>query len=122
MRNTLGMITVGAALLLGGTACGSTHEAQAPSVPTELPPNTVLVRDMQFTPAHLTVKAGQTVTWKFDDQGIPHDVTGTGQAAGILKSSTIANGTFSYVFKDPGTYDYMCSLHPQMTASVTVVP
>jgi plastocyanin len=27
---------------------------------------------------------------------------------------------FSFTFKDPGTYDYFCSVHPKMTGKIIV--
>ena len=29
-------------------------------------------------------------------------------------------GTFSYIFEEPGTYEYYCSYHPGMSATITV--
>jgi len=32
------------------------------------------------------------------------------------------DNTFSFTFRDPGTYGYFCSLHPHMTATIKVEP
>ena len=72
-----------------------------------------------FVPARLTVKAGTTVTWRNEDD-IPHTVTSVTQR---FKSRALdTDDTFSFTFTEPGTYDYFCSLHPRMTATVVVEP
>ena len=51
----------------------------------------------------------------------PHTVTVT---SGPVKfdSGTLQKGeSFSYTFKETGTYEYYCAVHPDMTASVKVV-
>ena len=30
------------------------------------------------------------------------------------------NDTFAFTFKKPGTYKYVCSIHPKMMATITV--
>jgi amicyanin len=81
--------------------------------------NTVSIKDFAFTPSATTVKAGTTVTWTNRDQD-PHTVTSTG-SAGPLHSPTLQHGqTFRYTFTKPGHYDYLCTIHPFMTATVTV--
>jgi amicyanin len=83
--------------------------------------NTVSIKDFAFTPSDTTVKAGTTVTWTNRDQD-PHTVTSTG-SGGPLHSPTLRHGqTFKYTFTKPGHYDYLCTIHPFMTATVTVTP
>ncbi|QCQ92141.1 cupredoxin domain-containing protein [Rhodococcus sp. SGAir0479] len=82
---------------------------------------TVRVANMAYTPASLTVSAGQTVTWEFDDRGTPHDVVGLGDAKGVLRSPLLTSGTWEFTFTQPGTYNYTCSLHPDMLGVVVVV-
>ncbi|HEY6736422.1 MAG TPA: cupredoxin family copper-binding protein [Candidatus Saccharimonadia bacterium] len=79
------------------------------------------IKDMAFSPAGLTVKAGTTVTWKNEDS-VSHNVVETDGQAGP-SSGTLANGqTYSFAFSTPGTYHYHCSIHPSMTGTVTVTP
>jgi plastocyanin len=47
---------------------------------------------------------------------MPHDVKGDGWGSGEPQRS----GTFRRTFDQPGTYDYVCTLHPQMTGRVLV--
>ncbi|MGW4770073.1 cupredoxin domain-containing protein [Nocardia sp. NPDC004278] len=80
---------------------------------------TVDVADMKFSPADVTVKVGETVTWKFKDS-VPHTVQGIGDKAMGINSPIFDRGQWSYTFTAPGTYRYLCSLHPQMRGTVTV--
>lgn len=77
---------------------------------------------MAYTPATLTVKVGETVTWNFDDRGVLHDVVGIGTAEGELRSRLMQTGSYTHTFTEPGTYEYTCSLHPEMTGTIVVTP
>jgi plastocyanin len=77
----------------------------------------VAISNFAFTPAQLTITAGQSVVWSNDD-GAPHGVRfGDGTPGQDLM---LPGQSFSHVFAAPGTYDYVCSVHPYMTARVTV--
>lgn len=81
----------------------------------------VSIKDFAFAPGTVTVKVGTTVTWKNSDQD-PHTVTSMG-SGGPLKSPTMqTNDTYKYTFTTPGKFDYLCTIHPFMTASVVVTP
>lgn len=75
----------------------------------------VSVKGMAFDPAKLQVKAGETVTWRFDDRAVAHNVVGDG-----FKSALKRSGTFSHTFAEPGSYSYRCTVHPGMKGSVVV--
>jgi plastocyanin len=90
----------------------------------------VSIVDKTFTPATITVAAGDTVTWtvtKAIDE--PHSVTsgkpGAADAGKVFDSKiTLAkNGdTFSYTFATTGEYDYYCTVHgAAMSGHVSVV-
>jgi len=104
-------------VLLG--ACGGPDAGSGSPTPAGRPePGTVILRDIEFKPDKVTVKVGDTVTWKFEDQGISHDVVADGES---FKSEVKDSGTFRHTFDTPGTYAYKCSLHPvQMKGTVTV--
>jgi plastocyanin len=79
----------------------------------------VKISDFQFAPARLTVKAGTTVTWRNNDD-IPHTVTSTTRA---FKSKALdTDDAFAFAFTEPGSYAYVCSLHPHMTGTIVVEP
>jgi plastocyanin len=81
--------------------------------------NAVAIKGFAFSPANITVKAGTTVTWTNQDQDA-HTVTATGGAFGSQALNTGAHYTFT--FTKPGSYDYLCTIHPFMTATVVVTP
>jgi len=74
-----------------------------------------------FSPATITVRVGDTVSWTNTDQA-PHDVTTT-SAPEMLKSPTLQKGdSWAHTFTVAGTYSYICSIHPDMQATITVLP
>ena len=78
---------------------------------------TVTIKNFDFQPMAVTVPVGGTVTWKNLD-GEPHTVTGVD---GSFRSAALdEDDTFSFTFAKPGVYKYLCTIHPKMTATVTV--
>jgi plastocyanin len=81
--------------------------------------NAVTIKNFAFAPANLMVKVGTTVTWTNQDSEA-HTVTSQG-AGGPLSSAPLNTGqSYSYTFTKPGTYAYLCTIHPFMVATVTV--
>lgn len=66
----------------------------------------VEVDDSAFSEPVIAVDVGEPVTWTFTDR-IAHDVQGDGWG-----SPELVDDAFAHVFTTPGTYDYVCSLHP----------
>jgi plastocyanin len=65
----------------------------------------------------VTVPVGGAVTWKNLD-GEPHTVVST---TGLFRSAALDQGdSFTFRFTKPGTYSYLCSIHPNMRAVVVV--
>jgi plastocyanin len=72
-----------------------------------------------FSPAEVTVKVGETVTWTFSTT--PHNVKSNSPNWGIATSYLTAPQTSSNTFTAPGEYLYLCQLHgTTMTGKVTV--
>jgi plastocyanin len=79
--------------------------------------NTIVMKNFDFSPTMLTVKAGTTVTWKNLD-GEPHTVV---SPDGVFRSHALDQGdAFTFKFDKPGTYKYICSIHPKMRAAIIV--
>jgi plastocyanin len=98
----------------GAPASGS---AGADAVPVA--GNAVAIKNFAFAPAALTVKVGTTVTWTNQDSDA-HTVTSQNNG-GPLASAALSTGqTYSFTFTKAGTYAYLCTIHPFMTATVTV--
>jgi plastocyanin len=83
------------------------------------PSNTIRidVENFMFAPVSMTVKAGATVTWTNMDQE-PHTVM---SSDGLFRSGALDTGdSFSFKFDKPGTYQYVCTIHPRMVGTVVV--
>jgi plastocyanin len=77
----------------------------------------VNIADFQFDPTSLDIAAGTTVTWTNQDS-TAHTATGEG---GIFNSDRLEQGdSFSFTFDAPGTYNYYCEFHANMTATINV--
>lgn len=99
-------------VLLTGTLTSAAASEASPDAST-----IVLAHDFMFAPLSLTVQAGSTVTWTNKDEE-PHTVTSD---TGLFRSGAMdTNESFSYRFDKPGTYHYVCSIHPRMTGTIIV--
>lgn len=79
--------------------------------------NAVEITGFAFSPAETTIRAGQAVTWTNEDPA-EHTVT---QQGGGFTSQTLGQGArFRMVFDRPGTYRYVCALHPEMKGTIVV--
>jgi len=78
----------------------------------------VSIANFVFAPATLTIVAGQTVTWTNDD-GAPHGLAYKDGAKGT--DVLLPGASFSRAYDQPGTFDYLCAVHPYMTGKVTVL-
>jgi plastocyanin len=71
-----------------------------------------------YDPDPVTIQAGGKITWQNED---PASHTATAED-GSFDTGTIEQGKIkSETFKDPGTYAYVCTIHPQMHGTVEVV-
>ena len=106
----------------GGTVKYQTKTDSKASKPAAVVPAAAGIKvnlsSSQFSPAAITAKVGQEITWKNADP-IAHTVTATENAK--FDSGTLeAGGTFSYLTKKAGTISYVCEFHPGMTGTITV--
>ena len=77
---------------------------------------TVEIVDFKYQPEALTVKAGTKVTWLNRDAA-PHTATvKDGFDTGTLRKGERKTLTL----ETTGTFAYICTIHPFMSASVTV--
>ncbi|MGH2535542.1 MAG: plastocyanin/azurin family copper-binding protein, partial [Thermomicrobiales bacterium] len=78
----------------------------------------VNILDFAFDPGSLEVTVGTTVTWTNNDSA-PHTVTAED---GRFDSGVIdPGGTFSFTFDEEGSFPYLCTIHPRMTAAIEVI-
>ena len=77
----------------------------------------ISIQAFQFVPAILTIKPGTAVTWANRDEE-PHNVVSPDRA---FRSKAIDGGEkFTTVFDKPGTYNYICAVHPHMHGKIIV--
>ncbi len=94
--------------------------SQAPQTPvvSDALQMTIEISDFDYFPRELTVESGTTITWVNRD-AVPHDAAEEGGAweTAMLKQDESATLTFD----SPGVYRYLCTVHPNMKATLTVV-
>jgi plastocyanin len=84
----------------------------------EAPTDSVSIVDRRFVPQSLTVRVGDALTWTNADDRI-HTVTARD---GSFDSGIVAVGdTFAQTFTTAGSYPYLCTIHPDMTGTITVL-
>jgi plastocyanin len=78
----------------------------------------VTIADFHFTPPTTTVRVGDTITWTNDG---PSSHTATAKD-GSFNTDTLSKGqAASHTFTKPGTYAYVCTIHPFMHGTITVL-
>jgi plastocyanin len=115
---------VAAAFALSGAAATA---AQAPQKKPK--PKEVSVADFYFGPEKLTLKEGQSVNWVWAETNTyPHDVhlksgpkSLKGKATYSTKTTAVTDAEFEKTFTTPGTYKFICTIHPtQMHMTIVV--
>jgi plastocyanin len=82
---------------------------------------TVTIADFTFDPNCFTASASQGIkVVNEDDVGHTFTMVGTDINAPIAAGETFNGDPISGVV-EPGTYEFVCTIHPQMTGEVTVV-
>jgi plastocyanin len=94
--------------------------AKTPAKPKVVPPaaiKLITIQNFAFSPSSLTLNQGDAVRWTNQDSA-PHTVTSdTFQSPNLT-----TNGSFSFTFKQAGTFSYHCSIHPSMKGTIIVKP
>jgi plastocyanin len=93
------------AALLAATAfaagCGGAGESE-PVATTEV----TMAKSYRFEPETIEIAAGETVTWTNED-----NFTHTVEVAGRGDHEVARGESLSLTFDEPGTYEYVCTLH-----------
>jgi plastocyanin len=125
MRRSLALLialaaTAALAAGCGGDDNGGTSAATAPASTPASAGGAVAVKmkDIQFVPKDVTVKAGQTITWTNDDS-VNHNVIAE-SGASFRSKDFGEGGSFSFKAAKAGTIKYVCTIHPGMTGTITV--
>ena len=105
----------------GGAAATQEAPAETEAATTESETSsgdiTVTMKDFAFEPQEVDAKVGQKITWVNEDDA-PHNAV---SKDGALKTKTFEKGGSDTVTLDEaGTIEYICTVHPQMTGTITV--
>jgi amicyanin len=103
----------------GDLVAGNAAASDAAGSPSGSEPKQISIVDFRYVPDTLRVLVGTKVTWTNQDD-MPHTVTSTAKPRAIDSEALDTDARFSYVFTEPGTYNYLCTLHPQMKGRVIV--
>jgi plastocyanin len=134
------MLVVAAAAAIGVAACAAPHSGNGDSPPAGGAAGMVDMRSMagaagatgavavsnkgdaqvriinfKFSPATVTIHAGQAVEWTNDDS-VAHTV----DLSGVISNVLNRGDHYAQRFAAPGTYAYICSIHPFMHGTVVV--
>lgn len=121
IRRFLSTATVVAPLLLAACGGGEDAEPAALERPGE-PAGTaeVTIERSRYDPEEVRVAPGTTVTFTNLDAAA-HTVTADEDSALAFDSGDMGQGDeFAESFDEPGTYEYFCTVHPTMRASIVV--
>jgi plastocyanin len=81
---------------------------------------TIDVGDLFFRRPNVSVRAGATLTWRFEGSNL-HNVTLANGPRGFSSPNLSSGRTYAKKLSVPGTYQIFCGLHPvDMTATVKV--
>jgi plastocyanin len=126
-RHPLIASALGVALLAASLIGGSAALAKAPAKKSK--PVAVSVADFYFGPNNVTIKKGGSVKWNWAPTNVePHDVHLKSAPKGLknkgsysTKTTAVTNAHFQKTFETPGTYKFICTIHPTlMKLTVTV--
>lgn len=101
-----------------GTAAGSADVAGGTAAVSTILPNTVVIKNFAFGPATMVVSPGTKISVVNEDRA-PHTVTAVNKAFDTGTISGGQRGEFTAP-NTPGTYPYVCTVHPSMTGTLIV--
>lgn len=130
MISRMGSRFLSAAIFAAFTATGAfaadriTVVSEAPVAAADAPPATVVVNiaKMKYDTPEVRIKPGDTVVW-INQEAMPHNIA--------FKKGVVAEGDFkgemlkkdqayAITFNEAGSYEYHCTPHPFMRATVVV--
>jgi plastocyanin len=96
-------------LAVGAAACGGDGGGEGGVSSEGCPSGAVVIRmvDIKFDPKEATARAGQEICWVNEDE-IDHNA--------VARSGA----TFTATVEQPGTVDYVCTVHPGMVGTIEV--
>lgn len=115
----LAMLVAVLALVVGyGNAAGSSGVGDGSPVAAADLPDTVVIKNFAFGPVSLAVTSGTKITVVNQDRA-PYTMTARDKS---FDTGTITGGQRGEITapSSPGTYPYLCIIHPSMTGTLIV--
>jgi len=115
----VGAIVVLGVAMLAGLLLSSGSGGDEDATPTVLDDLAVTIEidGFRYRPANLSMPVGATLTWVNRDEA-PHDSQARDKT---WETSLLQRDEESAItFDEPGTWEYFCTIHPYMTATLTV--
>jgi plastocyanin len=113
-------------LALALAACSDDDPAEPQDGPYT---GTIHILDNRFSPANVTISAGDSVTWSWDGNDghtVTHGSSPTSppNASKLFDTPERTSGTFGFRFNNAGTFAYFCRPHYNMgmRGTITVQP
>ena len=105
VRGSFAVTLLGFLFVVAG--CGGSEPEPTTTPPpsvTDLPPNTIIIRDRNFVPDELTIKLGETVTWINTDE-IVYVLRDGRYGADFYKGSFKPGEEWSFTFEKTGAFE-----------------
>jgi plastocyanin len=109
--NVIGIVFCGLSLMLMVSGCHKKGNGWVPKT------DTVVIENMQFNPTQLNIREGDTVIW-INKGIVAHNVTE--DTAKTWTSGDINVGATWKTVPEKG-FHYLCTVHPTMKGSVTII-
>jgi plastocyanin len=97
----------------------------SPTVPNAVSDNTIRINKKGFDPANITVKSGSAARWVNQDSTADpglYNPTHRIVLVNVKDSPLLSPGqSWSWIFDQPGSYDYHDMIHPALQGTIIVV-
>jgi plastocyanin len=110
-RRSLVLVVAALAATLLAAGCGGAGPSE-PVATTDVK----MVKSYRFDPETIEIQAGDTVTWTNED-----NFTHTVEVEGRGDHEVGRGEGVSFTFEEPGTYDYVCTLHRRDMSGTVIV-
>jgi plastocyanin len=120
MRLALLLATVALGLAACGGDDGGGGGGEQPAASGACQDGAVVIRmvDIKFDPEDATAQVGQEICWPNEDE-VEHNAVAESGAS--FESQLYGRGeTFTTTIDEPGTVEYVCTVHPGMTGTIEV--
>ena len=111
MRSSLVLRAASLAAIVFAAGCGGSGSSE-PVATTEV----AMAKSYRFDPKTIQIEAGERVTWTNGD-----NFTHTVQVDGQEDHKVDKGKSVSIAFDEPGTYEYVCTLHRRDMSGTVIV-